>query len=73
MKLTLKQARLLSGLTQKEVACKMNVHVQTYMKWEKNPENMSIKAARQFSQIVGCDFEKIFFDKESNLIRHNTA
>lgn len=73
MKLTVKQARLLAGLTQKEVSEKLKVHVQTYMKWEKNPECMSIGTAKQFSEIVGRNFEDIFFDKESNLIRHETA
>lgn len=70
MKLTLKQARLLSDLTQKEVAEILGVHVQTYMKWERNPEDMSVGTAKQLSKIFNVDFEEIFFDKESNLIRH---
>lgn len=73
MKLTVKQARLLAGLTQKEVSEQLKVHVQTYMKWEKNPESMSIGTAKQFAKIVGLNFDDIFFDKESNLIRHETA
>lgn len=73
MKFTVKQARLLAGLTQKEVAQMLNMHVQTYMKLEKNPELMSIKTAKEFSQIVGRNFEEIFFDNESNLIRLDTA
>lgn len=70
MKLTLKQARLLADLTQKEVAEILGVHVQTYMKWERNPEDMSVGTAKQLSKIFNVDFEEIFFDKESNLIRH---
>jgi DNA-binding XRE family transcriptional regulator len=69
VKLTLKQARLLAELTQQEIAEILGVHVQTYMKWEKNPEEMSIGTAKQFSRIVKREFEDIFFDAESNLIR----
>jgi DNA-binding XRE family transcriptional regulator len=69
VKLTMKQARLLAELTQQEIAEILGVHVQTYMKWEKNPEEMSIGTAKQFSRIVKREFEDIFFDAESNLIR----
>ncbi|GIP02057.1 hypothetical protein J28TS4_04640 [Paenibacillus lautus] len=72
MQLTVKKARLLSGMTQKDVAEVLGVHVQTYMKWEKNPEEMSIGTAKQFSRLVKFGFDEIFFDKESNLIRHNS-
>lgn len=71
MQLTLKQARLLSDLTQKEVAEMLGVHVHTYMKWERNPEEMSIGTAKQFAKIVNRGIEEIFFDSESNLIRYN--
>lgn len=73
MKLTLKKARLLAGLTQKEVADILGVHVQTYMKWERNPEDMSVGTAKQLSKIFNVDFEEIFFDNESNLIRQEKA
>lgn len=69
MKLTVKKARLIAGLKQKDIAEILGVHVQTYMKWERNPEEMSIGTAKQFSKIVGIEVEEIFFDKESNLIR----
>lgn len=69
MNLTVKQARLLAGYTQKQIADILGVHVQTYMKWERNPGEMSISTAKQFSKIVGRGFDEIFFDKESNLIR----
>ncbi|MCY9579590.1 helix-turn-helix transcriptional regulator [Paenibacillus alvei] len=69
MKLTVKMARVFAGLKQREVAEILGVHVQTYMKWERNPEEMSIGTAKQFSRIVGIGVEEIFFDKESNLIR----
>lgn len=69
MRLTLKQARLISGYKQREMAELLGVHVHTYMKWEQNPEDMSVGTAKQVSRIVEVDFEKIFFDNESNLNR----
>lgn len=71
MQLTLKKARLLSGLTQKEVAEILGVHTQTYMKWERSPEEMSVGTAKQFCKIVDISFDEIFFNTESNLIRQN--
>ncbi|KIL35126.1 hypothetical protein SD71_15925 [Cohnella kolymensis] len=69
MKLTIKQARLLAEMTQQDVANTLGVHVQTYMKWERNPEEMTIGTAKQFSRVVKRELEEIFFDSESNLIR----
>lgn len=73
MKFTLKQARLIAGFTQREIAELLCVHPQTYMKWEKNPEEMSVGTAKQFSRIVNIDFEEIFFDSQSNLIRQKNS
>lgn len=76
MRLTMKKARQIADLRQIDVAKAMGVHVQTYMKWERNPGEMTIMNAQRFSRIVGRSFDEIFFDAESNLIRHeqhNTA
>lgn len=69
MKLTLRHARLLADLTQKEIAEILGVHVHTYMKWEHNPDEISVGTAKQFAKIVGRDIEELFFSSESNLIR----
>jgi len=71
MKLTLKQARLLAGYTQKEVAELLGIHYTTYLRWERNAEDMSVSTAKQVSRILNREFEDIFFDKESNLIRQD--
>lgn len=73
MKFTVKQARLMAGLTQKEAAEIFSVHVHTYMKWEKNPEEISIGTAKQLAKIFGRSVEEIFFEDESNLIRQGTS
>lgn len=66
MQMTMKQARVGIGATQQEIATKMGVHVQTYQRMERHPEDMSIKQGKLFSKIVGVSFETIFFGSDSN-------
>lgn len=76
MQLTVKQSRLLADLTQQEVAIKLGVHKQTYVKWERNPEVIPLGQARNFAKIVGRRVDEIFFDDDSTLSginRHNSA
>lgn len=65
MSVTLKQARLLSDLTQREVALKLGVHKQTYMKWEKNPDEIPVGTAKKVSLIFGRGVDEIFFNRMS--------
>lgn len=66
MAITLKMARVGAGLTQAETAYKLGVHPQTYSKYEKNPEEMSIKDARKFCDICGVKMDDIFLFSNSN-------
>lgn len=61
MTYTVKQARLLSGKTQQEMADHLGVHVQTYAKLERNPEKMTIERAVKLSQVTGVPSDQIFF------------
>ena len=63
---TMKIARISAGLSQKNVADEMGMHEQTYAKYEKHPELMSIKDAKLFSRIVHKDVSDIFFGCDSN-------
>ncbi len=72
-KITLKQARQWVGLTQQEVADKLGVHVTTYLKWEKDPAEMKVSTARAVCKVVGRQWDEIFFEKKSNLIRQNNT
>ncbi|MED5019301.1 helix-turn-helix transcriptional regulator [Paenibacillus chibensis] len=65
--LTPKQARLLRGLTQKEVAALLDVHKDTYMKWERDADRMPVGKAKEFSSIVGWGVDEIFFTAKSTL------
>ncbi|MBR2674319.1 MAG: hypothetical protein IKE52_02545 [Mogibacterium sp.] len=61
MSLTMKQARVGIGATQQDIADKMGIHVQTYARMEKCPEDVTIKQATQFALIVGLPISDIFF------------
>lgn len=69
LKFTLKQARLLKGLTQKEVAKKLGVHVQTYSNMERNPDDVTVGEAKLISEILGFSYDFIFFNDDSTLSR----
>lgn len=66
MGVTMKMARVGANLTQQETADKMGIHVQTYAKMEKNPDEISIKDATLFSKIVGIPITEIFFGADRN-------
>lgn len=62
---TLKQARNLAGLTQVEVADRLNVNEGTYLKYENYQTLLRIDKAYTFSKIVGLEISSIiFFQKE---------
>ena len=69
MILTLKQARLLKGFTQREIATKLGVHAQTYSKMEKNPDEVTIGEAKKICEILDCNYDLIFFTTNSTLSR----
>ncbi len=71
MRFTLKQARLLKGFTQREIASKLGVHVQTYSKMEKHPDEVTVREAKKLSDILEMSYDCIFFNQGSTLSRVN--
>jgi len=61
MKLTMKQARVGKNMTQREMAKALEIHEQTYSKYEKDCLDMSVRQAQLFSKITGVEFDDIFF------------
>lgn len=61
MKYTVKQARMLAGFTQDEMAKKLNIHRDTYRNMEKHPEKISFLMGNKISNITQIPIEKIFF------------
>lgn len=59
--ITVKQARVGADLTQQQTADALGVHVQTYARMEKHPEDMTMKEAHAFAEIVNVPIESISF------------
>lgn len=53
-RLTLKQVRKATGMTQREVAEKANVSLGTYRTWEQGTSGMSLEMACAVSRVLGC-------------------
>lgn len=60
-KITLKMARVGANMTQAQMAEELGIHVVTYNKWEKNPEDISIKDAFRICRIVNRTIDDINF------------
>jgi transcriptional regulator with XRE-family HTH domain len=59
--LTLKTARLLRKLSQKQVAEKANITAEKYSYIEGNPSTATIKQAKALSEVLGFSYDLIFF------------
>ncbi|PEE37827.1 helix-turn-helix domain-containing protein [Bacillus cereus] len=68
---TMRQARLVKGITQQDMAQKLNVHVDTYRKMEKHPDRVTIGNAKKISNLLGISYDQIFFNDYSTLSRVN--
>lgn len=69
MSLTIRQARLLSGKTQKEMAESLGICRHTYIKYESQPDTVPIGYAKQISKITCVPVDDIFFAGNSTLRR----
>lgn len=67
MNLTLKQARVINGKTQLELANALGVHEQTYRNIEKNPEKTTVEQTLIISSYLGIPYDVIFFGVDSSL------
>ena len=72
MRMSMKQARVGINATQQEIAEKLGIHVQTYLKIERNPHQATVDQALRFSEIVGVPICDIFFGENSTKSRFNT-
>lgn len=60
-RLTLKAARMMRGLTQDDMAEKLNIHRNTYAAWEAHPEDISIRNAEEICKILDLAADDIIF------------
>ena len=65
-KLTLRQARLLRGLTLQQLADRLGVNINTYVNYERNPSKMSMAISNKFCSILNFKLSEIdFFDSSA--------
>lgn len=69
--ITIKQARLLSDMTKKEMAHSLGITAQTYSKLENSPEKLTIKQAFKISEVTGIEIKNILFASLSNFKLEN--
>lgn len=61
MKFDLRQARSYAGLSQKEIANKLDLAKLTYQKYEVGERKMRVDKAEKFSKVVGIPMNQIIF------------
>lgn len=60
-KITIKAARMNCGKTQKEVAKELGISETTYIRWEKEPSNISAKYQKKLEKIFNFPTDLIIF------------
>ena len=64
MALSLRAWRRAKDITQQDMADRLQIHVNTYQKWEDRPETISISYATKISEILGVSLNDIEFVTE---------
>jgi len=67
---TVRQARLMSGNTQQDLANLLGISVHSYRRIEKRPGTATIQFARNFSRVIKLPIDKIFFGRHSTYRRY---
>lgn len=61
MAMSMKAWRKAKDLTQSEMAERLGIHVNTYINWESNPQNISISNCICIASVLGVSFNDIIF------------
>lgn len=61
IQLTLKEWRRAKGISQKEMADLIGVHVNTYIAWEENPGDIRLDKAVIITEKLGISLDDILF------------
>lgn len=64
MKFTLEQARKYNGLSQRELAERLGIALQTYNEYEKYRQLFRVDTMHKFVEVVGLPIEDILFYEE---------
>ncbi len=63
IKPTLKQARLLAGMTIEEARKIISVSKSTYISYEDNPDKMTVAQAKKLAEAFNVPCDEIFFSR----------
>ena len=63
MKVTLKAARTNAGMTQQQVAERLNIHTNTFIRWEKEPGKIDGYRQAQIVDLLSTEIENIEWTK----------
>lgn len=66
MSFTMKQWRRLKGYSQKEMAKRCGVFINTYINWEKAPEKLTIEKGHIVANALGISFDDIVFENATD-------
>ncbi|MFA2810201.1 helix-turn-helix domain-containing protein [Bacillus mycoides] len=66
---TIKQVRLAKEITQREMAKKLNICVDTYRKMESHPDDITVGNAKKICNLLEISYDQIFFNDNSTLSR----
>lgn len=61
MALTLREWRRIKEISQEAMAKKLNIHVNTYQNWEREPGKIAVGKAFEISEILGVSMNDIVF------------
>ena len=62
----LAEARESLGVKKKHMKDELGVSYPTYLKYESDPDSMTIRQAKKVCEILGCDFADVFLRGFSN-------
>ena len=64
MALTLRQWRKAREITQEQMAKALNIHINTYQNWEKDPGRISVTNVMKIAEVLKVSVNDIIFNSE---------
>ena len=63
MEVSIRNVRKMKGIRSEDMAKALNVTLQTYRKYERNPEEMKVKHARIIAKILKMPIQVFFYEE----------
>ena len=67
MSFTIREWRRIKEISQETMASRLNVHVNTYQKWERDPGKISMEKAIEVAKILDVPLDSIKFAKSAEV------